>query len=402
MSAPNQQSETMQPKAPSRTGLYAAIAIVVVIVVVVAGLYAAGVFNGKKTSSTTPGNACVSTSLLGAGSTLVAPLMDVWEIAYKTNSVNYQAVGSSAGISQITGKTIDFGASDAPLNATQRAAIPGVLEIPESAGAVAIIYNLPGVTKTVNFTGQILAGIYLGLVTNWDDSAIAAINPGITFPNAAIAVVHRSDGSGTSFAFTDFLSHDNATWASEYGKATLPSWPVGTGGKGNSGVAGAVLDTPDSIGYVDLVYALNAGIKYGAVENPMSAYILPTLADASSALADALPTANNGGPLPAGDQSWYNVSLINAMGAGDYPIVTFTYIMVYTALDTAYAGSGNPYTLQKAESLVNWLRWMVNTTEGQSYAPALYYVTLPPSLLAIDTTTINSITYGGAAVPVCT
>jgi phosphate transport system substrate-binding protein len=401
MSAPNQQSETIQTKAPSRTGLYAAIAVVVVIVVVVAGLYAAGVFTPKKSSGPT-GNACVSADLKGAGSTLVAPLMDVWEIAYKTSSINYQAVGSSAGISQITAKTVDFGASDAPLNATQRAGIPGVLEIPESAGAVAIIYNIPGVSKTVNFTGTILAGIYLGLITNWDNASIAAINPGITFPNAAIAVVHRSDGSGTSFAFTNFLTDENATWAHDYGKTTLPSWPVGVGAKGSAGVAAAVQKTTDSIGYVDLDYALAASISAGAVLNPSGAYIIPTLADAASALADAAPTANNGGPLPSGTQSWYNVSLINAKGAGDYPITTFTYIMVYTALDTAYAGSGNPYTLQRAESLVNWLYWMVNATEGQTYSNALYYPTLSASVIATDDTTIGLITYGGTQVPTCT
>ncbi|MGA7862142.1 MAG: phosphate ABC transporter substrate-binding protein PstS [Thermoplasmata archaeon] len=399
MSAPNQPSETIQTKAPSRTGLYAAIAVIVVIVVIVAGLYAAGYLTPKSTKTTA--NACVSADLLGAGSTLVAPLMDVWEIAYKTSSVNYESVGSSAGISQITAKTVDFGASDAPLNSTQRAAIPGVLEIPESAGAVAIIYHIPGITQTINFTGTILAGIYLGLLTNWNTSGLQAINPGITFPNQPISVVHRSDGSGTSFAFTDFLSHDNATWATKYGKTTLPTWPVGTGGKGNSGVAGDVEDISYSIGYVDLVYALNAGITIGAVENPMAHFVKASLAAATTALADAAPTANAGNPLPAGSQSWYNVSLVNANGAGDYPIVTFTYVMVYTALDTAYAGSGNPYTLQKAEDLVNWLHWMVNATEGQTYSPAVDYVVLPASVLTLDETTIAAITYGGSAVPTC-
>ena len=328
--------------------------------------------------------------------------MDVWEIAYKTSSVNYQSVGSSAGISQITAKTVDFGASDAPLNTTQRAAIPGVLEIPESAGAIAIIYHLPGITQTVNFTGTILAGIYLGILTNWNTSGLQAINPGITFPNQPISVVHRSDGSGTSFAFTDFLTHDNATWAKDYGKTTLPTWPVGTGAKGNSGVAGDVQDISDSIGYVDLVYALQSGITFGAVKNPSGAFVKASLADGASALADAVATANNGQPLPSGGESWFNVSLINANGAGDYPIVTFTYVMVYTALDTAYAGSGNPYTLSKAEDLVNWLNWMVNATEGQTFAPAVDYIVLPASVLAIDVTTIASITYGGAAVPTCT
>jgi phosphate transport system substrate-binding protein len=399
MSAPNEPNEMVQAKGSSRTGLYVALAVIVVVVIVVAGLYAAGYLTAKKS---TAAGSCSPTTLLGAGSTLVAPLMQQWETSYTTNTVNYQAVGSSAGISQITAKTVDFGASDAPLNATQRAALPGILEIPESAGAVAIIYNLPGITTTVNFTGTVLAGIYLGLITNWNDTAITSINAGKTMPNQPITVVHRSDGSGTSFAFTDFLSHDNATWAAQYGKSTNPSWPVGVGAKGSAGVAGTVEKTSYSIGYVDLVYALNAGIAVGSVENPSSKYIVPSISDAASAVADAAPTANGGQPLPAGNQSWYGVSLINAPGAGDYPITTFTYLMVYTALDSAYASSGIPYTQAKAEDLVNWLNWIVNATEGQSYSATLYYVPLPASVLTIDQTTVHSITYGGTAVPTCT
>jgi ABC-type phosphate transport system substrate-binding protein len=212
-------------------------------------------------------------------------------------------------------------------------------------------------------------------------------------------VVHRSDGSGTTFALTDFLSKDSPAWASHIGK-TLGPLTFGLGAKGSSGVAQTVSSTPDSIGYVDLVYALNAHIAVAAVQNPAGKYVIPSVNDTTHAVTDAAPTANSGGPLPAGSQSWYNVSLMNAKGSGDYPIATFTYVMVYQALDTAYAGTGNAYSKAKASDLVNWLTWMVTT--GQSTSPTLYYVPLPASVVSIDQTTIGSMTFGGSKVPTCT
>jgi phosphate transport system substrate-binding protein len=395
-------TETIQRRGGSHTGAYIAIAVMVIIVIIVGAAYAAGIGPFAKSKTGGAAGTCSSTSLLGAGSTLVAPLMQSWETHYTTNSVNYQAVGSSAGISQITAKTVDFGASDAPLNASQRAALPGILEIPESAGAVAIIFNVPGVSS-LQLTGQVLANIFLGTVTTWNDPSIAALNPGVTLPSASIVVVHRSDGSGTTFALTDFLSHDSSTWASTKGKTTSPSvFPVGVASKGSSGVAGTVSKTPDAIGYVDLVYALNALIPVAKIQNPAGNFVLPSINDSGTALADAVATANAGGPLPAGDQSWYNVSLMNAKGAGDYPIVTFTYVMVYQDLSAAYAGTGNSYSQQKAEDLANWLNWMVSPTNGQSFAAALYYIPLPASVVSIDTTTIGSMTYGGSTIPACT
>ena len=313
------QSSTSTPTEPvvrrkssGRTGLYVAIAVIVVIVVVLAGGYAAGWFKASSTAksacaapgaapafvptsvaSSTPTVApAAGQTLNGAGSTLVAPLMYAWSLDYTNNSVNYASVGSGAGIQDITQKTVDFGASDAPLNPTQRAAIPspGVVTIPESAGAAVPVYNLP-VSATLKFTGAILASIYLGDITNWNNSALQAVNPGVTLPNACIIVVHRSDGSGTTFVWTSYLSQENTTWKNTVGFATSVNWPVGVGSKGNSGVTGTVKSTSDAIGYVDINYALTNGVAFGAVENPSGNYILANITNIASAIKDANPTS---------------------------------------------------------------------------------------------------------------
>lgn len=410
------QSSTSTPTEPvvrrkssGRTGLYVAIAVIVVIVVVLAGGYAAGWFKASSTAksacaapgaapafvptsvaSSTPTVApAAGQTLNGAGSTLVAPLMYAWSLDYTNNSVNYASVGSGAGIQDITQKTVDFGASDAPLNPTQRAAIPspGVVTIPESAGAAVPVYNLP-VSATLKFTGAILASIYLGDITNWNNSALQAVNPGVTLPNACIIVVHRSDGSGTTFVWTSYLSQENTTWKNTVGFATSVNWPVGVGSKGNSGVTGTVKSTSDAIGYVDINYALTNGVAFGAVENPSGNYILANITNIASAIKDANPT------LPSGTGDWYNVSVLNAPGAHDYPLATFTYVFVYTDVGVAY---GSSYTLTKAEALVDFLHWMV--TAGQSYSAALYYIPLSPSVVSADQTTIGTIKYNGAAIP---
>ncbi len=399
---PNQptstSNETIQRKRASRTGAYVVLAVVVVIAIVLASLYFAGLPPFQKASTSTKSGACVGTSLKGAGSTFVLPLMQTWYGNYSTSQVNYQGIGSGAGISQITAKTLDFGASDAPLNATQRAAAAGILEIPESAGAVAIIYNLPSLTKPLNLTGAVLAGIYLGVITNWNDSRITSLNPGNPTPNQAITPVERADGSGTTYALTDFLSKDNTSWATKIGKTLLPKWPVGLGESGSSKVAATVASTTSSVGYVDLTYALKNNIKYAAIQNPSGKNILPTIANTLSAVNDAVGAMAGG--LPAGSGDWSSVSLVNAPGSGDYPITTFTYVLVYQALDTAYAGSANTYTQQKAEDLVNWLHWMLTT--GQTFSALDYYIPLPSNVVSADQTTVNTITYGGGAVPACT
>jgi len=404
-------------KGSGRTGAYVAIAVVLVIVIVlVAGYYGAGWFKTSSSKSTTsscapPSGAAVTPAhtvsatpasvtpaaqpaggqtLAGAGSTLVAPLMFAWSTDYTNNTVNYASVGSGAGITDITDKTVDYGASDAPLNPTQRAAIPspGVVTIPESAGAAVPVYNLPSVSATLKFTGAILAGIYLGAITNWNNSALQTVNPGVTLPNACIIVVHRSDGSGTTFVWTSYLSSQNATWKSTVGFATSVTWPVGIGSKGNGGVTQTVKSTADAIGYVDINYALTNSVAYGAVQNPSGTYVLANLTNIASAIKDANPT------LPNGTGDWYNVSVLNAPGASDYPLATLTYVFVYTDVGKAY---GSSYTLAKAEALKDWLTWMVTT--GQGFSAQYYYVPLSHAVVSADLVTINSLTYNGAAIP---
>jgi len=383
-------------KGGGRGVMIAVVAVVVVIILILVGGYAAGWFKTSTGSGGTGSGGCKSptpATLSGAGSTLVAPLMFQWSAVYTSSTVGYSSVGSGAGISDITSKTVDYGASDAPLNPPQRTAIPspGVVTIPESIGAAVPIYNLPGISGHLRFTGQVLAAIYLGDMTNWNNSALQTINPGVTLPNANIVVVHRSDGSGTTFAWSSFLAAANATWKTTYGHSTTINWPVGIGAKGNAGVTETVQVTSDAIGYVDINYALTNGVAFGAVQNPSGNYIVANITNIASAVKDA----NVVFPSPTGD--WYNVTVENAPGAQDYPIATYTYLFVYTDLGKAY---GSSMSLSTAENLVNFLLWIVGPT-GQSYAAPLYYVPLSPATVTYDTTTIDSITYNGAAITTC-
>ena len=383
----------IQRQKRGRGPMIAVIAVVIVVILVVVVGWQAGWF---KSSSSSSSGTCVPPSgqtLNGAGSTLVAPLMIAWSLAYSDSTVNYASVGSGAGISDITGKTVDFGASDAPLNPAQRADIPspGVVTFPESAGAAVPIYNLPGISTTLKFTGQILAEIYLGTMTNWNNSVLQGVNPGVTLPNAAIVVVHRSDGSGTTFVWSSFLSLENATWASTLGHATTINWPVGVGAKGNSGVTTTVKSTADAIGYVDINYALTNGVAFGAVQNPTGNYIVANVTNIESAIKDANPT------FPSATGDWYNVSVLNAPGAHDYPLATFTYLFVYKDPGVAY---GSSYSQAKAQALVDFLSWIVSAT-GQSYSAPLYYIPLTSAAVTFDQATIASITYNGATLSAC-
>ena len=386
----------MRRRGGGRTGIYVAVAVVVVIILVLAGGYAAGWFK-TSTGGGGGGQGCTlptATTITGAGSTLVAPLMSAWALSYTASTLDYASVGSGAGINDITAKSVQFGASDAPLNPAQRAAIPspGVVTIPESAGAAVPIYNLPSVSVTLNFTGQVLAAIYLGDITNWNNSALQAINPGTTLPNAAIEVVHRSDGSGTTFVWSSFLSSHNSTWKNTVGFGTTVNWPVGVGAKGNPGVTDTVKVTTDAIGYVDINYALTNAVAFGAVQNPAGHYIVANVANIASAIADSNVVL----PSPTGD--WYNVSVINAPGASDYPIATFTYVFVYTDVGTAY---GSSFTHDQAQNLIDLLGWMVNASKGQTYSAPYYYVPLSSAVIVHDDATIAGITYNGAKLTAC-
>ncbi len=381
----------IQRPSSGHTMAYAVIAVVVVVIILVAGLGYAEGWYGKKTTSTSS-CAPASTTVLGAGSTLVYPLMYFWSTTYKDSSVNYQGVGSTSGITDISGHSVDFGASDAPLTPAQRAGAANVMMLPEAAGAVVPIYDLPGVTATLNFTGAVLADIFDENITTWNNPAIQSINPGVTLPNATIIPVHRSDGSGTTFIFTSFLSADSPYWASKYGHATSVDWPL-TGELSepkNSGVAGTVAATPDTIGYVDINYALSNSIAYGAVQNPAGNYIKANVTNSASALTDV----NVVFPSPTGD--WYNVSYVNSPAAGDYPIVSYTYVLIYQ--DPGKASSS--YSLQTTENMVDFLWWAV--TVGQNYSSQLFYIPLPHSTVVFDENELKSMTFNGAAIPICT
>ncbi len=399
MSTPSPSDVALVRKGgPSRTGMYAVGAVVIVVLLIVVVGWQVGWFKASSPPSNgLPG--CTlppSVTVAGAGSTFVAPLMTTWQSTYSHSQIQYGSVGSGTGITDLTLKTVDFGASDAPLSPAQQAALPGkVVTIPESAGGVAIIYNLPGLGAKLNFTGPILAEIYLGTITTWNDPTIQAANPNVALPSNSIVVVHRSEGSGTTFAFTSYLSAESSTWATtaKLGRSTLPTWPTGVGQKASGGVSSFVQSTPYTIGYVDMSYALTNSLQYGAVRNPSNVNIVPTVSNTQSAMTDAGTTLPRGDDLPG----WYNVSLLNAQGVSDYPITTFTYLLVYESLDVIY---GSSMTLDHAKNLVDFLNWTI--TYGQAYSAALYYVPLAANVVTSDQASLALVQYSGASVPVCT
>jgi phosphate ABC transporter phosphate-binding protein len=368
------------------------IASAIVLIVIVIGSVFAYMYLTRATTSTPTGKLAPA-ALSGAGSTLVFPLMSVWTPVYSQVqpgiTVDYDSVGSGTGISYLTQQLVDFGASDAPMTAAQYAAVPStVLTIPESASAVVPAYNIPNISQHLNFTGTVLANIFLGKITNWNDSAIASLNPGVSLPNQAILTVHRSDGSGTMFAFTDYLSDASSQWATGPGKGTSIDWPVGKGAPKNAGVAAYIAETPYSIGPLEIAYEIqNPGqINYGAVQNAAGNYILANVTNIASALQAG---ASSG--LPAGNASWTAVSIIDNIyndtaATNAYPITTFTYLLVYQR-QTNY---------DKGAALVNFLSWIVNS--AQTYGEGLGYVPLPSNVVAIDNATIGMITYNGQPI----
>jgi len=318
--------------------------------------------------------------------------MSAWTFAYQAVlpnvQVNYASVGSGAGIAQITAKTVDFGESDAPLTAAQYSALASgstLLTIPISDSAVVPAYNLPGISNGVRFTGPVLADIFLGKVTQWNDSELTAINPGTTLPAHAITVIHRSDGSGTMFAFTNYLSDASAQWKTQVGKGTSVNWPTGLGCKGNEGVAGCVANTQYSIGPLEIAYEIiNVGlISYGAVANAAGNFILANLTNIQQAVQ-----AGGSAGLPAGNARWTGFSIIdnifnNTAAAGAYPITTFTYALVYQQQTDQLKGA----------AVVNFLWWVVNS--AQSAGGKIGYPPLPANIVQLNDATLNSVTYNG-------
>jgi phosphate ABC transporter phosphate-binding protein len=309
----------------------------------------------------------------------------------RTNlQINYQGVGSGQGISSLTTKTVDFGATDAPLTDSQRTAAPNVLHIPETIGAVTLAYNLPVISSGLKLTGTVLADIFLGTITNWNDPAIAALNPDLTLPDHTIVTVHRSESSGTTNIFTKYLANVSSNWNDHVGSGTSVQWP-GTntlGAQGNSNVASTIDQTPYAIGYVELAYALQNNLTVAYIQNPAGNFIAPSLESTTTAVHSG---ASQG--LPTGDQSWTNVSLLNTADPQAYPIVSFTYLLVYKELNVISGMDQN-----KATQLVQYLWYIVH--DGQQLGPNLQYAQLPDNVISINEATIRSITYNGQALSV--
>jgi phosphate transport system substrate-binding protein len=303
------------------------------------------------------------TTLNGAGATFPYPMYSKWFSEYhKAHSdvqINYQSIGSGGGIRQVIAGTVDFGASDMPMTDDQlHEAKTKILNIPTVLGAVVPAYNVPGVTGDVKFTPAALAGIFLGTISNWNDKAIASSNPGVTFPNQDIIVVHRSDGSGTTFIWTDYLSKVGPEWKSQVGSGTSVKWPKGLGGKGNEGVAGSIRQLPGSIGYVELIYAVQNNISYGSVKNAAGNFVKASLEGVTAAAAAA--------PRMPAD---FRVSITNAPGKDSYPISSFTWLLVPVQSKDAARG----------KILADFLNWMVD--DGQKMTSALSYAPLPDSVV---------------------
>lgn len=351
-----------------------------------------------------------SVTIDGAGATFPFPLIDTWRVEYPTVrpdvSINYQSIGSGGGVKQFTEKTVDFGASDAPLTANETQAAPGAVHIPETIGSVVAAYNINGVQeKGLRLTGPVLAGIFRGEITRWDDPQIAELNPDLPLPSQDIVVVHRSDGSGTTFIWTSYLSKVSPEWNQAIGAGKSVSWPVGLGAPGNEGVANTIQSTPNSIGYVELAYVLTTDMDYAFLQNQAGNFVEPSLESTGAAVAAAsnnnTQTSNNSTTgasnttsttLPAGDASWEKVSLLDAPGADSYPIASFSYILLYKEL------SDNPRidSMEKARALVDFVDWAI--TDGQQFAGELGYVPLPDSVVQHNQETLRSLTFQGEPV----
>ena len=314
----------------------------------------------------------------GAGATFPNPMYSKWFDEYHAKNpniqINYQSLGSGAGIKQVTEGTVDFGASDGPMNDDQLKAFNdkhgfGILHFPTVLGAAVPTYNIPGVTGELNFTPEALAGIFMGHISKWNDPAIASVNKGVNLPANDIVVVHRSDGSGTTYIWTDYLSKVNDGWKARVGKGTSVNWPVGLGGKLNEGVAGQIKATPNSIGYVELIYAIQSSMPYGRVKNAAGEFVK---ADLASVTAAAAATAKE---MPDD----FRVSITNAPGKGAYPISSFTWLLIPEKFQDA----------KKRDALKGFIKWML--TEGQEDVEKLAYAKLPKDVVSKELKALNKV-----------
>jgi phosphate transport system substrate-binding protein len=321
-------------------------------------------------------------SLTGAGATFPNPIYTKWFDAYRKKTgvrVNYQSIGSGGGIRQFTEGTVDFGATDGPMNETQIAAVnANVLHVPTVLGAVVVTYNVPslGATK-LKFDGTLLTDIFMGRVTKWNDQKIAALNPGAQLPDLDLVVVHRSDGSGTTYVFTDFLNKFSREWRDKVGYATSVNWPVGLGGKGNEGVTQQVKQVEGALGYVELIYAMSNKLPYGLIKNAAGEFVEPSLESVTAAAAGTKLKADTD----------FRVSITNAEGAGSYPIASFTWLLVRK-------DNKDP---AKAKLIKDFLTWML-TPEAQAMAAGLHYAPLPKEVVGLVQARLPTLKTGGKAI----
>jgi phosphate transport system substrate-binding protein len=310
----------------------------------------------------------------GAGATFPFPIYSKWFDDYHTThpnvEINYQSIGSGGGIRQLSNETVFFGASDGPMTNEQLAAAPGaILHFPTVLGAVVPSYNIPGVTASLKFTGPVLAEIYLGKITKWNDASLTKLNPGVNLPAMDITAVHRSDGSGTNYIFCDYLSKTYPEFKQKVGIATSVNWPGGVGGKGNEGVSGLVKQTPGAIGYVELIYAIQNNISYGDVQGHDGKFVRASLATTTEAAAGAAAV------MPPD----FRVSITNAPGATAYPISSFTWMLFYE----------NPKDKARAKVMVDFFKWAL--TDGQKYCADLGYAPLPKEVVALEMKALGKI-----------
>jgi phosphate transport system substrate-binding protein len=310
----------------------------------------------------------------GAGATFPNPIYQKWFAEYnKLHSnvrINYQPVGSGGGVKQVSERTVFFGASDQPMTPEQLLAASGkILHFPTVLGGVVPIYNIPGVTAELKFTGPLLADIFLGKVTKWNDPAIAKVNEGVSLPNTDIVVIHRSEGSGTTYIFTDYLAKVSPEWKSKVGVNGSVQWPTGVGGKGSDGVTGQVKQTPGSIGYTELTYALTNKISYGPVQNAAGKFVKASTESVTAAAAAAASK------MPAD----FRVSITNAPGDGAYPLSSFTWLLLYES----------PSDKAQAKTMVDFMTWALN--DGQKFAPDMGYAPLPKAVVDLELAALKKI-----------
>lgn len=344
-------------------------------------LVACGTKNDATTDTASATANSSSVTLTGAGSSFAYPIYSKWASMYATETgvkVNYQSIGSSGGIRQLSEGVVDFGGTDGPMSDEQIAAAKGgpVLHIPTVLGGVSVTYNLPAIAQPIKLSGEVLGDIFLGKITKWNDPKITGLNAGVSMPALDIVVVHRADGSGTTFIFSDYLAAASAAWKGSVGKGQSLNWPVGLGGKGNEGVAGQVKQTPGAIGYVELAYAKHNNLPSALIRNSAGSYVAPTLESVTAAAAGTAAS------LPA--NSDYRISIVNAPGKDAYPISSFTWMLLYQHQKDSVKG----------KALVDFVNWGITT--GQSVAGSLDYAPLPAAMVTQLKSRLATVDFAGA------